>query len=251
MTVSAMFIRALFAICVFAGSRAFATEGPPDFMQPTCRHAGTRTFVPPGLEVRLPNDALFRTISTTQDHLKLRTAVRSAGNLDIGRDQHGTTPLIHAVGVDNWIAVQELLSAGANVNQATTDGLTPFELAVSLAHVDVACQLIAHGASVPPPIDQYRYFLPVSALASPEADAIAMIRLLLLQGYPLDARLPPADQTALHVAAEVGAVELTRYLLSQHADPTIRDAKGMTPLEVAESLGHKNVAKLLKSGKRR
>lgn len=245
MTVRAMFVCVVFAIGLFAGSPAFALGAVPDFLQPTCSHAGGRAFVPPGPKARLSDDDLLRTISTTTDRAKLQTAIRAVLNLDAPRDQHGTTPLIHAVGVDNWIAVQELLNAGVNANQAADDDLTPFELAVSLTHVDIACQLLAHGAVVPPPMVRHQYFLPASALAQPEADAIAMIRLLLMRGYPLDAKLPPAEQTALHVAAEVGAVDLTRFLLSQHADPTIRDAKGMTPFDVAKVLGHTDVAQLL------
>jgi len=251
MTVRVMFIWVVFVVGSFAGSSAFALGEIPDFLQPTCSHAGGRAFVPPGPKVRLSNDDLLRTISTTVDRAKLQTAIRAVSNLDAPRDQHGTTPLIHAVGVDNWIAVQELLNAGVNVNEAADDELTPFELAVSLTRVDIACQLLAHGAVVPPPIERHRYFLPASALAQPETDAIAMIRLLLMRGYSLDAKLPPADQTALHVAAEAGAVDLTRFLLSQHADPAIRDANGMTPFDVAKALGHTDVARLLSQTKAR
>lgn len=223
---------------------------PAEYMAPVCAHVAERVFTPPGPKARLPDDVVLRTISTTTDRAALRAAL-GHGDPNAQRGKHGATALTHAVGVGNWSAVQELLAVGADVNQAGRQGETAFELAISLTRSDLACQLVSHGATVPSPTQPFLYLLPASALTQRDADAVAFARLFLEAGYPVDARLPPADQTALHVAAETGKVELAKYLLSRRANTSLRDAQGRTPSDVAEANGHSAIVKLFASGKGR
>jgi uncharacterized protein len=222
---------------------------PDAHMAAVCQRVHQRAFVQPGPKVRLPEDGLLRTISSTADRGRLKASLRGE-DLNAGRGKMSVTPLVHAVGVGNWIAAEELIAAGADPDRVGAQGETAFELALSLIRPDIACQLLAHGAKVPLPSPQTRYLLPAAALAEQPEDALAMVRLLLETGYPVNARLPPAHQTALHVAAETGNRALTTLLLEQHADPTLKDTKGQTALEVAQASGNREVARLIAASRR-
>lgn len=222
----------------------------PEYLQPVCARIGERVFVPPGPKVRLPEDELLRAISTTTERSVLRAALGNDDpNAFLGK--YGTTALTYAAGAGNWSAIQVLLAAGADANRPSKYGELPFERAILLTQPDIACQLVSHGATVPSPPQQYRYLLPASALAQRDADAVAFARLFVEAGYPVDARLPPAEQTALHVAAETGKVELTKFLLSRRANTSLRDAQGRTAADVAKANGHAAIVKLLATAKGR
>jgi ankyrin repeat protein len=53
--------------------------------------------------------------------------------------------------------------------------------------------------------------------------------------------------TPLHEAARAGEIEIVRILLRAGAVPSVRDADGRTPLDLAESQHHDDVATLLRS----
>lgn len=212
------------------------------YLAHVCDHGNERHFSQPDPQDQLPADSLLRTISSTSDAGALRTAFK--GN-DLNALRGHSTALTHAVTVGNWNAVLELLAAGANVNRADWSGETAVGLAISLTHLDIACQLVANGATVPAPTRQHIHLLPAAARAPCGADAVAMVRLLLESGYPVDAQLAPQQQTALHIAASGGNAELTRLLLDHSADATLSDAEGQTPLQVAQAKGHEDVVRLL------
>jgi hypothetical protein len=222
---------------------------PADFA-PICARAGERVVSPPGPNVRLPEDPLLRAISTTSDPASLRAALGTS-DPNAFRGKQGTTALTYAAGAGNWPAVQVLLTAGADANRPSKYGEVPLERAIAQMQTEIACQLIVHGAAVPLPSEPLFYLLPASTLTQRDADAVAFARLFLEAGYPVNARLPPADQTALHVAAETGKVELAKYLLSRRANTSLRDAQGRTPLEVAKTNGHQAIVKLLHTAKGR
>lgn len=57
------------------------------------------------------------------------------------------------------------------------------------------------------------------------------------RGVSLDVRHGPEQRTALHMAVRNGYVRVLRLLLERGADPAIRDANGMTALDLARELG--------------
>ena len=77
----------------------------------------------------------------------------------------------------------------------------------------------------------------------------AAITLLLAKGAPLEGE-NLTGFSALHHAAEVGALDAARTLLAAGADPTHANVQGRLPAETAEALGHPEVAALLRAAKK-
>jgi len=90
----------------------------------------------------------------------------------------------------------------------------------------------------------------ITGCASTEQEEVVVksekpsLHLLILQGRTEDAKelfftkinineLDSDRNTALHIAASMGSVEMVEYLLAQGADPTIKNREGNTPIHVA------------------
>lgn len=148
---------------------------------------------------------------------------------------------------------------------------TPFYRAAVAADVDAMRLLIAHGADVewsPPPVEgmpplpfgDYTGLTPLMAalnggkgmlMAGGPGDVRegvigvfrepgnrspgAAVRLLLEAGANPDAVNPKGD-TALHIAAHDGKLEPLRELVAGGADVTLRNAAGLTALELVETM---------------
>ncbi|AMP38040.1 ankyrin repeat domain-containing protein [Ralstonia solanacearum] len=238
--------RLLLALACLTATAVAHAEPLSPAMQQLCNHVSAQPFSPPGAKARIPSDPLLAAITTTNSTEQIRRALGSA-NPDAPRGQLGTTPLVYAVSVSNWPAAQALIAAGANVNQATTYGETPLERAIGLMRGAMACQLIAHGAVVPSPSAKTAHWVPLAAAVSPLDDATTLVMFLLGRGYDVNARLPPANQTALHVAAESGNVGLVRLLLKHGANPQAQTIDGETAPAVAQRAGQREVLRLLRT----
>ena len=215
-------------------------------MAQLCSKINQNEFVPEPPTVRLPADSLLATISKTSDVNAINNALAS-GDANAFRSEAGTTALVYAVSAANWNAISVLLNAGADINLATKYGETPFERAIALRRSRIACQLLLRGATVPPPTAQFVYLLPASSLAAAADDAVALVTFFLDKGYPIDALLPPANQTALQIAAELGNTKLVRLLLRHGANPRLRNNQGDTAETVAKRAGHTVIVRLLNS----
>jgi hypothetical protein len=136
---------------------------------------------------------------------ELREADRLAQIGQIDRlDENGTTLLFRAAQRGNFLSVKQALDKGAN--PATTvrrwpgdEGWTPLMTAAA-------------------------------------GNQIAVVKLLLAQGAPVDQR-NAAGRTALLFAALYGRATVVDMLLSAGADPRGADAMGQTPLALANASG--------------
>lgn len=73
---------------------------------------------------------------------------------------------------------------------------------------------------------------------------LELVKMLVERGADVNAGWD--KNTALHGAAGFGKVDTVRYLLDHGADFMLHDHDGRTPLDVAESTGHEEIAAILR-----
>ena len=176
--------------------------------------------------------------------------------------------------------VELFVAHGVDIVSPFGDGVTPAARAATTGHPELARYLVAHGASAPDLRPGQRFT--AAALAADDArvaelraahpglvDAVrkgrpslivwaaaqgqpGSVELLAGLGFDVNAKgrsdAPAKDpwETALHVAAMAGNLDLARTLLSLGADPGIRDQRfDSTPLGWARHFGQEQLVELL------
>lgn len=147
----------------------------------------------------------------------------------------------------NW-----LLDHGADPNRQSLIEVTPLSFAVEDASIRVINLMLDRGGDIQKGKLLHR-------AVCRKSENIEVLQLLIDRGAPLNMTMFENDPcsyalyyfmglgTALHKAAELGKVDVVRYLLSQGADTTVKDANGRTALELAERLKKMEVVEVLKS----
>ncbi len=131
------------------------------------------------------------------------------------RDEYGGTPLMYAADSENASLelVQFLLDNGARVNDTDIDGIGALLDAVKSDRADIAALLLDNGAR----IDHQSYN----------------------QFYG-------GQVSALMEAAYMGSHKVLRLLLDRGADLDLKDAEGMTALDIAVDAGDEESARMLR-----
>jgi len=77
------------------------------------------------------------------------------------------------------------------------------------------------------------------------------VKIALKEGAAINTKSDFFKQTALHIAASIGYIDIIKFLLEEGADAQIKDDSDMIPLHLAVLYKHTNIVKLLlaKSGK--
>ena len=168
--------------------------------------------------------------------------------LDLGaswRAGHGQsmTAMDVAVSYNHYYVMKKLLEAGADFNLPGVDGMTPIHWAARRNRELTIEKLIGAGVDYNRKDAKGRTALHIAAMLGHLDTAIALIQ----QGVPLNV----ADhngQTPLHMAAGKGNVKLIIALLDGGADPSLKEkSQGLTPLELAQRLGHREATTVLKA----
>ena len=174
----------------------------------------------------------------------------------------GFTPLLFAARGGHLEAARVLLDAGANVNDAVSDGQSALVIAAANANWQMAAYLLDRGAdpnhaaagwnALHQTVRTRRMnigFGTPGPFASGNVDSVALLRKLIAHGVDVNARmtrngmrdgqrnrLNRLGATAFFLAAKVTDVEAMRVLLRAGADPLIPTADGTTSLMVAAGL---------------
>jgi ankyrin repeat protein len=135
----------------------------------------------------------------------------------------GTTPLLRAVKAGDRPVARMLLTHGALVNLANSQGVTPLMAAVGDGHI--------HDPTRGKPLS--------------EDEALACYELLRAAGADVKARTPlgyadadlkiltPANRTALHAAASRGWNRIVKRLVEDGAELDVIDSNGLSPIDYA------------------
>ena len=165
--------------------------------------------------------------------------------LDIGlnkniTDRYGSTPLHYASSIGYIESVKVLIDADADINMTNQNKETPILNAASNGHTDIVRLLLSVGADFSGSNNKYPIF------KATMYGHIDIVRLLLKAGANINTK-NNYGWTLLHCAACEGYIDIVRLLLDAGADKNIKKCIGpRTPLEVAISSGHDDIAELLR-----
>jgi ankyrin repeat protein len=126
----------------------------------------------------------------------------------------------------------------------SADGFTALHFAAFFGKTEAARTLIVAGADVGAVARNDLAVQPLHSAAAGRHHEVC--RLLIAAGADVDAR-QRHGYTPLHAAAEHGDDELVELFLSAGADPMARRDGGETPADTAETAGHLDIARRLRS----
>ncbi|MBY0352909.1 ankyrin repeat domain-containing protein [Candidatus Babeliales bacterium] len=204
--------------------------------------------------------------------------IRAAGGtISIATQQRLTDQLITAARTNNLVRLQELISAGADINAPNSNGWTALYVAaehgqtayvnrlielgsdinracngfsplfVAIEHDRTACAqaLIAAGATIDARTQQ---FLTDQLITAAQTGNLARLQELITLGANVDATNNDGE-TPLHWAAYSGHLPCVQELIAAGANISATNNNGETPLIVTTSFGHLNcVQTLIASG---
>ncbi len=149
--------------------------------------------------------------------------------------------LLHiAVARNDLNEINLQLEKGTPINILAADGLAPLHWSLAAKNLQAMQQLIKLGAD--PNIRSIEGATPMMNAA--QSNKVHHLNLIISSGANVNAR-DNQGVTSLHRAAEMGYAEIVEILLNNNADPNI-EAKGHTPLSLAEMRGHKKITSLLR-----
>ncbi|RID81156.1 hypothetical protein BRARA_A03754 [Brassica rapa] len=163
--------------------------------------------------------------------------------LDHGADPNiaselGATALHHAAGTGEIELVKELLSNGVPVDSQSESG-TPLIWAAGHDQKDALEVLLEHNAN--PNAETEDNVTPL--LSAVAAGSVACLELLVKAGAK--ANVFAGGATPLHIAADIGDLELINCLLKAGADPNQKDEEGNRALEVAALRENRKIVETL------
>lgn len=159
------------------------------------------------------------------------------------------TPLMHAISAKaSPEVVKRLLILGADPN-IPSEGLFPLNLALGSGQFEIARLLLDSGAH-PSPAEAEGGMTPLMELAMAARDPddivpIILARRIVSAGGKIDSRSMQGG-AALSFAVIVGNHLMARTLLELGANPNWKNAKGETPLAIANRLQREDLSDLLK-----
>lgn len=164
----------------------------------------------------------------------------------VGTDKEGKYNKVPVLGVAASVGsleiVQLLLGAGAKVDMADANGVTPLMMASAAGHADVGGLLITRCAN----IDQASNTGYTPLLFAAHEGQKATLRMLLSRGAVVD-RADKEGNTPLLVASKMGHAELVTLLLQNSADPQHKNLHGHDALYIARDNSRLEVLDVFKA----
>lgn len=192
-----------------------------------------------------PSAALLAAVGAG-DVEQVRLALASGADTEV-RDDAGRTPLLLAATADDVDVARLLVAAGADPDALDDRHDTPWLVTGVTGSVAMLEVLLPAG----PDLTEVNRFGGVSVIPASERGHVDYVRRVVTTGIDVD-HVNRLGWTALLEAVILGDggarhVEIVRILLDAGADPSLADGDGVTPLEHAERLGHREIAVLLRA----
>ncbi|MGW4481986.1 ankyrin repeat domain-containing protein [Rhodococcus triatomae] len=197
----------------------------------------------PVVSAEVAEASLFEA-AAADDAEGVREALAQGASID-ARGEEGRTPLVAATKANAVAAAIALIDAGADVNAKDDMHDSAFLYAGAEGLNEILARTLAHGADV---LSTNR-FGGTALIPASEHGYGETVRMLVAAGVPVNHVNDPG-WTALLEAVVYGDgspryVDVVTQLLDAGADPSIRDADGLTALDHANRLGQWKVTALL------
>ncbi|XP_062537231.1 uncharacterized protein LOC134205710 [Armigeres subalbatus] len=147
-------------------------------------------------------------VATTNESIEICSLLINVYKFDVNKSYKATSAICIAAEKGHTEIVKLLLSKGAKTNALNEKWWTPLLIAASGGHSEIVISLIDAGANIELPEHIF-------------------------------------GETAVHVAALYGKVDVLRILIEKKAEIDVRNSFGNTPLYFAASNGHTDVVDLL------
>lgn len=148
----------------------------------------------------------------------------------IDRPDARTAPLLAAARSGRLEVVKLLLERGADLHASCYQG-NALHQAAMYGHQDIVKFLVERGLDAKGRPEGGEW-TPLHAAASWEGTP-EVVNFLLDHGAEVNRATSDHGRTPLHAAASRGLIDVARVLLARGADPSLRDDRGMTPLDWA------------------
>jgi ankyrin repeat protein len=184
-------------------------------------------------------------LAARQGHVDMVRLLLARGASPNAMGEFTGSPLHEAAAGGRIAAAEALLAHGALANahsKGAAEAWTPWHEARKAGHTDLAELLRRHGGK-----DRARGPIDIHRAAANGYDGRVQA---LLDADPalLNTRDFLRRRTALHWAADRGDLAIAALLLSRGADRALTDKEGRTPLDLALSHGHAEMAEALRRG---
>ncbi|KAL7582892.1 hypothetical protein Lser_V15G41640 [Lactuca serriola] len=132
----------------------------------------------------------------------------------------------------NLLFFSSLITVGADVNHRDVDRESVMSLAIRSRNVDMVRVMVESNFVIDHLVDR---FLHDAACVN----GVETMEVLCMNYLDIDINsVNPRGQTALHIAANHGYIEVLEFLVTLGSDSDVVDNKGWTPLHCASSEGH-------------
>jgi len=186
-------------------------------------------------------NARFLVAARDADAAALKRAL-AAGAMVNSRNRLGETALVIVLKKERADLATLLLDAGADVNQAAVNGITPLMAAAFAGQDAIVKRLLKDGAN-PRAVDRLQKNAMIYAAGEGHTDVVLTL---------MSAGVAPNDVyannlTALMWAAGFGKTATVRALLAAGADPAMKDNRGKTAADIAREQGFSETVAVLRS----
>lgn len=175
-----------------------------------------------------PNPALVLAAWESDSRVAILERLLAAGAEPDRPDQHGSTALYRAAANANAATVRVLLAAGADPNRRSggPSDETPLYGAACWGHHESVQALLDAGADPNEPGSDGALPLLMAVEAMDQASVVSLLAAGADPNHPSD---------AIVLASEFGLLGIVQALLAHGADPSSKDTRGRTALEVARA----------------